>query len=84
MMLSCLLRNPLYVSYLKRFCESAGEEEDGPVRVPSVARLQSAIEDAWKMGFDLQVHFDEIPFLRRKSHLYTSSNFRAVNSWVEN
>lgn len=55
MLLSCLLRNDVYLRQLRRFCDWTDGDVGGPVRVPSITRLQSAIEDAWKMGFDTQV-----------------------------
>ena len=55
MMLSSLLRHPQYTERLKKLCPSATSSHDSAVKVPSVTRIQSAIEEAWKLGFDLQV-----------------------------
>lgn len=53
MFLSCLLRNPCYAERLQKF--SPVQQADS-VQVPSITRLQSAIEEAWGQGFDLQVN----------------------------
>ena len=54
MLLSSLLRNQQYARHLLKFCDWAEEEHSGSVRVPSITRLQEAIEEAWNMGFDSQ------------------------------
>lgn len=60
MMLSSLLRQPRYVERLKRIWTSSAQ--GSVVQVPSVTRLQTIIEEAWRQGFDPQVCFHSYPF----------------------
>ncbi|XP_057365710.1 zinc finger-containing ubiquitin peptidase 1-like [Daphnia carinata] len=54
MLLSALLRSPQYADRLVNLCPSTSTASDNSIKVPSISRLQSAIEEAWKMGFDEQ------------------------------
>lgn len=54
MLLSALLRNPQYADRLLNLCPSTSSTSDSSIKVPSISRLQSTIEEAWKMGFDEQ------------------------------
>ena len=55
MMLSCLLRNSEYAERLKSIDGNSTPDEHKSVQVPSITRLQNAIEEAWKQGFDVEV-----------------------------
>lgn len=54
MMLSCLFRNAEYAERLKPINMNASGEK--LIQVPSITRLQNAIEEAWKQGFDVEVN----------------------------
>jgi len=54
MLLSALLRHPQYAERLATLCPSSNS-----FQVPSITRLQSAIEEAWKLGFDQQVNMQK-------------------------
>lgn len=50
MMLSCLFRNTEYAERLKLINMNANGDKF--IQVPSITRLQNAVEEAWKQGFD--------------------------------
>jgi len=53
MMLSSLLRHPAYVERLKiALPDIVPNSADEPFPMPSITRLQRAIEEAWNVGFD--------------------------------
>ena len=55
MMLSSLFRQPQYLEKLANILPSSTVNDASRLSMPSINRLQLAIEDAWKLGFDLQV-----------------------------
>lgn len=58
MILSSLLRHPEYFEKLESMLPSTKFDQSSPAPMPSISRLQLAIEEAWKSGFDLQVKDD--------------------------
>ena len=54
MMLSCLFRNTEYAERLKLINMNANGDKF--IQVPSITRLQNAVEEAWKQGFDEEVN----------------------------
>ncbi|EFX87845.1 hypothetical protein DAPPUDRAFT_311838 [Daphnia pulex] len=54
MLLSALLRHPQCAERLTTLCPSTSSTLGNSIQVPSITRLQSAIEEAWKLGFDQQ------------------------------
>lgn len=59
MLLSALLRHPQCAERLTTLCPSTSSTLGNSIQVPSITRLQSAIEEAWKLGFDQQVSVQE-------------------------
>ena len=57
MLLSCLLHQPGYSEHFRRFSPTQAVDS---IQVPSVTRLQKAIEEAWEQGFDVQVKFKQL------------------------
>lgn len=55
MMLSALIRHQEYVDKFQSVLPMTSCDPGGPVSIPSITRLQVAIEEAWKLGFDKQV-----------------------------
>ena len=62
MMLSSMLRNSEYAERLKLINDNSTPDQHKSVQVPSITRLQNAIEEAWKQGFDVEVVFISIVF----------------------
>jgi len=52
-MLSCLFRHTDYAECLKPI--NMNTNGNKTIQVPSITRLQSAIEEAWQQGFDVEV-----------------------------
>lgn len=63
MLLSSLLRHPAYVERLKiELPDIVPTSPEEPFPMPSITRLQRAIEEAWNLGFDPPVSFmDAVP-----------------------